>query len=283
MIRAGAVILLLAAGVALATAGPSLQRTVARATALPLDVRFNWPLAAPAPGEERIKRRRPETWLPAKVQHMLADTARADLVADPFEQGSLERARQSLLDTGWFTSIDSIRREPGGIVRVSAQWRVPAAVVSHNGREFLVARGGEVLRLPSRTPVAKGSMPVVLAPHHAPPGDALGIVYGQPWGGGDVQAGIALLERVIAMPEGKRITGVDLSLYMKTGHLTLLTDAGSKIVWGSAVNELGPGEVTFERRKARLREILAQRLDHSERRIAIYPPVVLVDKTASRE
>lgn len=257
--------------------GP-LERHIASLSASTPVVRFNWPVS-PAPAGRDT--RRGETWLPAAVQRDLGGIALAELSTDPFARESLERARQALLATGWFKRITSIRRTPEACVDITAEWRVPAAVVQHKGREFLVAMGGEVLRLPPRSPVRKGSMPIITNPRLGPRTDALGVVFGQPWPGGDVQAAIDLLRLVRRMPEAKRITGVDLADYIETGHLTLMTDAGARIVWGSALSELGPGEVPVDTRRARLRDILQTRFDETQKRIEIHTPVVLVDKTAS--
>ncbi|MBL8747165.1 MAG: hypothetical protein JNK58_12525 [Phycisphaerae bacterium] len=256
----------------------ALERRVAELTTQKAEVRFNWPIAL-APGAR--KPATPQTWLPPAVQRDLARIAAAEVAVDPFAQDSLERARQALLATGWFANISSVRRTPGGHIDITADWRLPAAVVQHRNREYLVAVGGEVLRLPPRTPVQKGSMPTITNPRLAPRSDSQGIVYGAVWPGGDVEAAIDLLRNLRQIPEVKRLVGVDLANYIETGHLTLVTDAGARIVWGSALSELGPGEVSVDTRRARLRDILQTRFDQSQRTIEIHTPVVLVDKTAA--
>jgi hypothetical protein len=253
---------------------------VAALTTRPSEVRFNWPIAV-APGQK--KPTSPQTWLPAAVQRDLALIAASEVAVDPFAKESLERARRALLATGWFSQISTVRRTPGGHVDITADWRLPAAVVQHRGREYLVAVSGQVLRLPARTPVMKGSMPVITNPRLAPKSDNQGIVYGEVWPGGDVEAAIALLRHLRQIPEVKRIAGVDLANFIETGHLTLVTDSGAKIVWGSALSELGPGEVSVDTRRARLRDILQTRFDASQRMIEIHTPVVLVDKTAAAQ
>lgn len=258
----------------------ALERRVSELTTQPAEVRFNWPIVL-APGQKKPSA--PQTWLPAAVQRDLARIAAAEVAVDPFAQDSLERARRALLATGWFARIASVKRTAGGHVDITADWRLPAAVVQHRNREYLVAVGSEVLRLPPRTPVMKGSMPVITNPRLAPKSDGPGIVYGATWPGGDVEAAIDLLRNLRHIPEVKRLAGVDLANYIETGHLTLITDAGAKIVWGSALSELGPGEVSVDTRRARLRDILQTRFDQSQRTIEIHTPVVLVDKTAAAQ
>lgn len=255
----------------------ALERRVAELSARPSVVRFNWPVAQATGAKAGVA----QTWLPAAVQRDLARIAGAEIAADPFSQESLERARRALLATGWFANIASVRRTPGGHVDITADWRLPAAVVQQRNREYLVAVGGELLRLPARTPVQKGSMPVITNPRMQPKIDEQGVVYGAVWPGGDVEAAIALLRNLRQIPEVKRLTGVDLANFIETGHLTLVTDSGAKIVWGSALSELGPGEVSVDTRRARLRDILQTRFDQTQRLIEIYTPVVLVDKTAA--
>lgn len=258
----------------------ALERYVASISAAPGEIRFNWPVT---PGPDGRPPKSMQTWLPAAVQRDLARIAAAEIHADPFAQESLERARQSLLATGWFARIESVRRTAWGTIDVKGDWRLPAAVVKHGRTEHLVAVGSEVLRLPPRTPVMKGSMPVVMNPRLGPKSDALGVIFGVPWPGGDVQAAIDLLRHLRTIPEMKRIAGIDLANYIQTGHLTIVTDSGARIVWGSALSELGAGQVPAETRRARLRDILQARYDESHRLIEIHAPVVMVDKTASAD
>lgn len=254
-------------------ARPALERRVAaHHTFEELDVRFDWPMTDDDRGS---------TWLPEPVQRLMHDIATSNISSDPFNQTSLEAARQDLDATGWFSDIKRVHRKPGGVIEITAQWRTPAAVVRYKSTDYLVARGGEVLRLPPTTPVAEGSMPLILSPMAEPPGvDAGGIIFGKPWVGGDVQASIRLIETLRADHDFDRVIGVELAGYLQTGHLTLLTDAGCRIVWGSAIGEVAPGEVPIEKKLANLRDILSQRLDARHQRIEIYPPVVLIDKTS---
>lgn len=278
MLNGAAVMVLVGLGAAWVFGRAPLERHVSALTSRPVDVRFNWPIVLSGEAGTRGEAR---TWLPPAVQRDLAQIALASIEANPFNQPSLEAARQALLATGWFARIESIRRTASGHVDITADWRIPAAVVRHKNREYLVAVGGEVLRLPPRTPVMKGSMPIITNARLGPRTDSIGVIYGAAWPGGDVQAAVDLLRHLRRLPEAGRITGVDLATFTQTGHLTLVTDAGAKIVWGSALSELGPGQVSVDTRRARLRDILQTRFDESQRLIEIHTPVVLVDKTAS--
>lgn len=264
---------------------PALERSAAaRASSRGVtDVRIAWPAGTSGLTRQSGPAGPKGTWVPEALRRDLIETVRSAVGTDPFARGSLERARQRLVATGWFESVAQVRRGAGGVIHVEATWRVPAALVRHRDREYLVARGGEVLKIPESAPVAPGTMPMLHTPHLGPPTDDSGVVYGVAWRGGDVQAGIALIRYLRPIPEFRRVAGVDLSGFMQRGHLTVLTDAGSRIVWGTPPGAAGPGEVSAEKRLGRLRDILAQRADAAQKLIEIHTPVVLVDTTATRE
>lgn len=248
-----------------------LQQAVAAGVTERPAVRFDWPRRTGSAFE---------TWLPPSVQQDLVLTALGELTDDPFDRESLDRVRARLIDTGWFAQVSRVARVPGNTVEIDADWRVPVAVVRWRDREFLVAQGGEILRLPPSTPVADGSMPVIANPHAAPPGDAkTGTLFGKPWTGGDIQAAIALHGLLRSDPSLARLRTIDLADFMRTGQLTIVSDLGCRFVWGSPIGEFSPGEVPVERRLARLRDLVAQRADALFTRVDVFPPDVLVDKT----
>lgn len=254
-----------------------LQNAVAQIKASEPQARIEWPRS---PGAARDA----QTWLPGAIQDDLINQTLAGVSSDPFDRDGLEDARARLEATGWFERLESVRRRPDGVVTVEGKWRVPVAVVRQGGREHLVARGGEILRLPPGVPVAAGSMPVIFGPYALPPTDIHGqVICGKAWPGGDVQDAIALLATLRARPGFERITGVELYDYMKTGHLTLVSDTGARFVWGSPIGRNAPGEAAAERRMANLRSILEERRDAPGYRYEIYTPYVLVDTTMPRE
>ncbi len=233
-------------------------------------VAFSWPERADESGE---------TWLPRPVQRLLTDIALSNLSSDPFDQPGLQLAADALSATGWFSTLDRVQRLAGNTVEIEGDWRVPVAVVRHRTSDYLVATGGEILQLPPNAPVAEGTMPLILSPTAAPPTEGPAIRFGVAWAGGDVQAAIELFGRLRRDPEFARVAAIDLAPYARSGHLTLITDQGSRIVWGSPIGAASNGEVSTEKKLANLRDILSQRLDARHDRIEIYPPVVLIDKT----
>lgn len=278
--RTLAVLTFVGLGVAWVAGRDELQRRAAALTVPVQEIRFNWPVAVQM-GESRSTPDPRETWLPAPVRNELVQIASQHVGTGPFEREPLENIRRDLMATGWFASLRSVSRDSAGNINIMGEWRIPTAVVRRDNRDYLVARGGEVLRLPARTPVAPGTLPVITSPHLPPPQDDGVLSYGKQWAGGDVQAALDLLRTVGGMPEARRLRGVDLAAFMDKGHLVLVTDAGSRIVWGSAIGESALGEAPVDKRRNRLKTILAQRFDVEQPNIAIYTPVVMVDKTNS--
>lgn len=270
-------LLVIAAVVAWIIGKEPLTKAVAEISASQPKARFNWP--RPAGADRSV-----ETWLPPALQNDLVQEALATVSADPFDQASLAESHRRLEATGWFEHLRAVRRKPGGIIEVDADWRSPVAVVRQNGRDLLVARGGEILRLPAGVPVSPGSMPVIFGPFALPPTLESGQVeYGKAWPGGDVQDAIKLIATLRSRPGYERIVGVELFDYMKSGHLTLVSDSGARFIWGSPVGRAAPGEAPAERRLANLKSILDERRDSPGFRYEIYTPYVLVDTTMSRD
>lgn len=251
--------------------GP-LQERVAAQQSDPIDVRFAWPAT-------RASR---QTWVPPSVRADLSQIVLASVRMDPFDVVSLEEADARLRDTGWFLDVGEVRREPGGIVEIDGRWRTPAAVVSFEGREYLVGVDTAVMRMPPDAEAPRGMFRIMDPLADAPRDPETGrLLYGHPWHFDDVKHAIALLELVARMPEADAIVGVDLSEYPRRGRLSLVTDAGCSLVWGSPVGESAPGEVGTERKMAHLGAILdpARRLDRGQRRIEVFTERVFIDRT----
>lgn len=255
-----------------------LERYVAQIRSAPVSVIFDWPTIIDP------QTRKSEVWLPGAVQVELMQIASGSLTTDPFDRAALDMTRARLEATGWLRRLTTLRREPGGIVRIAGEWRIPAAVVRRDGQDYLVARGGELLQLPRNTPLKPGSLFTVMNPFANPPSDRTGrLAYGKPWPGGDVQAAINLLADLHDIPGAAQIAGIDLSGYMKSGKLVIVTDRDSRIVWGSALDETAPGEVKPQVKKARLIEFVKTngRIDAGQRRIEVYSQRPFVDETAA--
>lgn len=276
--RGAAGLAIAAAGVAWVLGVGALESRVAASQADPIEVVFEWPRMRA--GGETIR------WPEPAVQHDLVQIVKAAVAMDPFDHASLVRAQHNLAATGWFTELRAVERRPEGIIAVEATWRVPAAVVHTDGAALLVGLDGAPMRTPPGSTTPAGFFEI-RNPYAGPPMRDGRVACGHPWTGGDVQAAIELLHRLSRIHGAHQIVGIDLSEYLsrRDGKLVILTDTGSRIVWGSPLDELAVGEEPPATRIAVLEQNFRDfgRIDAGQRRIEIYTPVVLIDKTATRD
>lgn len=242
----------------------TLRKSVAASSMELVQIDFAWPAGD----------RRERSWLFPEVQHELHQLAAANISPDPFNQQSLDQAANALDATGWFADGLSIRRVTDGRVEIDGSWRTPAAVVSKDGREWLVDMDGVPLRLPPGT-VTPARFFRIYDPASQPPRDSEGSVrYGTRWDTDDVRDAIALLWQIVSEAEtaSRAILGVDLGEYQRTGHLVLLTDTGCSIVWGGPIGSSKPGEASTIDRLAHLAKTLHPdaRLDRGVSRIDLH-------------
>lgn len=255
----------------------ALERHVSAFETTPPAIKIEWPYVESADGETQL------TWVPAPVQKDLERMISHELTPSPFDQGALVRAAERLQSTGWFADLGAVRREAGGRVRVTGEWRVPAAVVKKDGRSHLVATDGAILRMPEGTEPPERLYVIANPSTPAPLSDTGAIACGVPWKGEDVQASLALLKLLTGRGQvARQVAGIDLGEFGRSAKLVIVTDRGHRIVWGSPVGETLPGEVHVERKIARLEQNIRDfgRIDADQQRVEIYTPVVLVDKTA---
>lgn len=265
---------------------PALQARVART--LPGGVprvEFDWPMI-PGDGPGRPAR----TWLSPDMQAGLVRLAQETLAADPdaLSTTALAGVGLALQGTGWFSSLESVRREPGHTVRVRGTWRLPAAVVRHGGLDHLVARGGELLP-PTYLPGQSGQRVIIGA--STPPTMREGKpVCGEVWGasrtGGhkgmsDVQAGVALLELIGTRPWRDQVAAVDVSAYARQRRLEILTTSNGRVVWGGAPGEKVYGEASLETKLWRVMEINRRtgKIDAGQPSMDISGTIAMMDDT----
>lgn len=270
--------LVLTAGVG---AGPLKDRVTALRAA-PVIAKIEYPAI---PGDASA------TWLPPseqrRLEHLVVQTASTDV----FDRDSLEALRATLDASGWFSRVTEVRRLPENIVRVRGEWRTPVAAVRVNDRDHLIGASGELLPLSYPTGGAGPGIPVVLNPQFGPPeNEARGFAYGRRWRGGDVPASLSLLSELRrafgATPHLMRqVAGIDASEYRQRQRLLIVTDTGSRIVWGSAPGDEKPGEVRAAEKIARLVQMAGTgqgRIDNGAQRIEIFGAHVYIDQTQPR-
>lgn len=262
-------------------AGPLKERVTALRDA-PVTPRIEWPAL---PGDPS------STWLPASEQRRLDHLVVQTVTTDAFDRDSLEALRATLDASGWFARVDEVRRLPENTIRVRGQWRAPAAAVRVSDRDHLVTAAGELLPLAYAHDAAGPGIPVILNAQFGPPeNDARGFAYGRRWRGGDVPASLTLLTELRrafgATPHIMRqVAGVDASEYRQRGRLLIVTDTGSRIVWGSAPGDEKPGEVRAAEKISRLVQLAGSgqgRIDNGAMRIEVFGPHVYIDQTQPR-
>src|SRR5207247_617278 len=85
-----------------------------------------------------------------------------------------------------------------------------------------------------------------------PPRDGGRVVPGAVWPGADVRAGLDLLAAVAPHAWSGQVAAVDVSEYLARKQLVLVTRNRGRVVWGAAVNESVPGQVSAEAKLRRL-------------------------------
>jgi hypothetical protein len=182
-------------------------------------------------------------WVDTQLRAELEGTARLMLSGDPFTQTDLAGVRSALGATGWFESVDQVRRVTIDRIRVQATFARPFAMVRDRGRDYLVDPMGRLLPR-SYTPGKNGAelIPIINAHFHRPEKP------GRHWEGADVNAALRILRLLDGRPWFAQIEHVDLR-HGAEGVL-LVTDIGARIHWGSPPGEEEVLEPTARRKLA---------------------------------
>lgn len=235
-----------------------------------IELTIEWPGAEDADGRG--------SWIPESERRRLKRLALETLHAhDTTLDGSpLAAASLALFRTGWLEAPPRVERVSAGLVEVRGTWHVPAAVVRERGREFLISWKGT--RLPLDYPIGESGVRFLDDPRSPPPSTE-----SQPpylWRGDDVLAGLALLEMLAREPDlDAQVAGIDLNA---GGVLEIVTDKGTRVVWGSAPGTFAPGEQPDEEKMRRLRALREHhgRIDGSRERLVIYGAEVVITPPA---
>lgn len=229
-----------------------LKTRTSEVKAAPVSVVFYWPAVSgnPAPPQGVAS----STWVNTEIRTELEKLALGLLSSDPLDTASLNQTRDALLSTGWFNKDLRLARDQHNAVHIRGTWKYPAAAVravygSGAGFDQLVSSKGELLP-PKYKPDASG-LKVIVGVKNEPP------ALGEPWIGGDVQAGLQLLEYLAVLPPDcfRQVSGVDVSEYSPDRRLTIITDLGNRILWGGPPEEFSPGQASPQTKLARLAQM----------------------------
>jgi len=211
------------------------------------EISFEWPRAS----------RGGDTWLPESVRRDLQFHASEAAASEPsvFSGAQLAAIGETLEASGWFAAPPTIRRAGEGRIEIDALWRTPVAAVRHGGRDYLVAADGG--RLPLTYDEDESNLPVILGVREAPPTVRTGEGsvtddYQTVWPGEDVPRALKLLAMLRGRPFSAQIAGVMVRHPEAAGGLTIFTDRGGKVIWGSEPGVFRPGEMQDDKKLARL-------------------------------
>jgi len=189
-------------------------------------------------------------------------TASRQLSHGPLDRDDLVKAREALLATGWFETVDQVRRISDEEVSVRATFVRPFVVVRDDDGDHLVDPSGTLLPRTYTHGEAGPLMIVVTGSRYRRPRDT-----GSAWEGQDVSAALRLLRMIDKRPWRGQVARVDVGHYLDRQELVLITDRGSNITWGAA-----PGEETalemLAKRKMEFLDFNFEHVGHIDRGFA---------------
>lgn len=176
----------------------------------------------------------------SQITERVAQAVGSESTLDP---NRLAKARDAIMTSGWFHSIEQVRLTDDGGFLVDATFVTPFAVVRHADHEYLVDATARLL--PMQWPA--GHRPA--APHYfaivgaaqVPTGD-----YGSVWPGSDVASGLELARALATQPWAHLVSAIDVSNLATGNALSLITSNGGVIVWGRAPGDRSVSEVPTE-------------------------------------
>ena len=168
-------------------------------------------------------------WMDALLSERLREMVAFDVGSDPLDGRGLSRAAERLRDDPWVASVEQVRRAPDGVVRVTASYRQPAALVAGKRGYHLVDRQAVWLDGPvDRAATRWSGLPLITGVAAPPPAAP-----GRTWAGSDIEAALTLEELLRPEPYAEQVTAYDVSHRDQMGRLWLvLYTPGPAIVWG---------------------------------------------------
>lgn len=186
----------------------------------------------------------PPAWVQGDLESLLVETVLMHLDGNPMQRDELIEVRRALLNTGWFDTVDQVRRVHAERVDIEASFVDPYALVRRGEQDHLVDARGRLL--PRRFPAGAAEHFIVITGTRFPPPGRPGIE----WDGSDVIAALRLHRILDEQPWREQVEKIDVSGFVDGRPLKLVTDRGSVIVWGSPPGEEAPLESLTERKLA---------------------------------
>jgi hypothetical protein len=217
-------------------------------------------------------------WVPQdQLDALISQSQRLLAGRDPMNVQALGDVGQMLERSGWLSGPPRVERVGRDRVRIQADWRVPAAVVRHNGRDHLISWEGLVMPLEFAPGAAE--VRAILGAGLAPGDPDRSSRYLKVWPGSDVQAALSLLRLLSEQPYFHLVGAIDVGPLARREPMEIITPMETRVVWGAPPGEFRPGEVTTEVKLARLSSLFRRdgRIDGNSLRMEIHGPLPLRD------
>ena len=168
------------------------------------------------------------------------------LLNTPLDRTSLINAREALIASGCFAEVLQVRRAGDQVIEIEARFLKPSARVVDGRSNLLVDREGYVLPVGYRVGDSSHLLHII-APHYPPPERG-----GERWSGDDMAAALLMLDTIDDQRWYEQIAAIDLTDFRKRQQLVLVTDIGTRILWGSTPGHETPMEAMAEDKIQRL-------------------------------
>lgn len=241
----------------------------------PVGVEMVWPTLGAAE----------QTWLGEGIREQIVARVDAQLVGRVLDAAALEAVGEMLASSGWFDGPPQVSRAGASTIRVAGRWREPACAVRAEGRDYPLDWQGRPF--PIEYAEGESGLRVLVGVGAGVPLDGTGTLdVLDPWPGEDMEAGLGLLGPLLREPFASQVAGVDVSRYFSHGELSIVTDRGTRVVWGGRFELFVPGEATTEQKLGRLRAAAANplysnRIDSGAARLDISGEHLILDRTGT--
>lgn len=188
-------------------------------------------------------------WMPIAERDRIEAKVQASLVnSKALSWHPLYQASKALQATGWVNGEPTARWTEEGSIIIDADWRVPAAAVRKNGRDFIIDFDANVL--PLDYAADQSNQLIIHNPALPFPGT------GNQWNEPEILDALKLFSELQAKGLLSQIVGIDLGTQEEHGILQLLTDNNARIMFGGGPGRSRPAEMPSTVKIDRLASLL---------------------------
>ncbi len=202
----------------------------------PVEIVIHWPGDAGDADDPEA------SWIPRALREDIKERLREALGSspDPLSIEPLRRVSEAAAASGWFDGSVSVVRLATGAVEVVGAWRTPRAWIRSDGVDYLVDDKGRLMPMFVAAEVERPARLAVTTSGVRPPrGADGGYDYQRVWVSERMWEGIRLAELLREQPFAHQVRLIDSA---DRHGLVIVTDRGSRILWGSGPESFRPGE-----------------------------------------